>query len=772
MFAQTLYGRGRMVSNLVSKFASRSMASAAAESATKAPAAASAFKSLSVKVTDGIAVVKLDCPGPVNTLGKQLMEEFSTVYADLSSNSGVRAAVIMSAKPSGFVAGADIQMLQACQSAQEATKLSADGHIMFNRMADGPLPLIAAINGEALGGGLELALACHYRIAVDQPKTKLGLVEVMIGLLPGGGGTQRLPRLVGLDEALPMMLTGKQVPARKAKSMGLVDELVVPIGLGLKDSNTNTVDFLEYSAIQSAKAIADGKKKINRTKPMNTVGGFKRYLTNDLKYSREFILKKAREQVMKQTGGLFPAPFKIIEAVEVGLEKGFEAGLRQEAIGFGELTQTSESKGLMSIFFGQRACKKIPAQFGKVEKPAKNIAVVGAGLMGAGIAQVSMNKFDVTIKDTQADGIARGLEQIYKGLDKKAKRKQITTFQRDQKMASVHNTLEWQHFNKADLVIEAVFEDLAVKHKVIKQLEEHIPEHCVFATNTSAIPIADIAKASKRPERVIGMHYFSPVDKMPLLEIITHEGTLPEVAAIAFDAGNKQGKTCIVVKDVPGFYVNRSLAPYMAETMALALENVPAKRIDAVMKKFGWPMGPMSLADNVGIDVAGHVQSFLTKHLETRMVGGDPQFLQEMINKNFLGKKSSKGFFLYDKKGKNLGLNPEVAPLVERFSAGRIDSSKISDEELQMRCVSRFVNEAAHCLQDGIILNPTDGDIGAVFGIGWPPALGGPFRYVDAMGADKFVDMMNGFKDKYGEQFAPAQILVDYAKSGKKFHSN
>ncbi|KNC86062.1 hypothetical protein SARC_01785 [Sphaeroforma arctica JP610] len=765
-----MFSRSRLVAQAVALAGRRTMASTAAETAPKAAASAD-YKTMSVKVVDGIAVVKLDCPGPVNTLGEQLMADFQSVYSDLSSNSSVRAAVIMSAKPSGFVAGADIQMIQKCHSAQEATQLAANGHVMFNRMADGPLPLIAAINGEALGGGLELAMSCHYRIATDMPKTKLGLVEVMIGLLPGGGGTQRLPRLIGLDQALPLMLTGKSLQAKKAKKAGLVDELVVPIGLGLNSAGQNTVDYLEKCAIQSAKDIVDGKKKINRDLTIASAKGLKRYLTNDFKYTRDIIFKKAREQVMKSTGGKYPAPFKIIEAVEAGLDKGFEAGLRQEAIGFGELTQTPEADGLMSIFFGQRACKRIPKQFGKVDKPAKNIAVIGAGLMGAGIGEVSMNRFDVTLKDTSPEGLARGQEQIFKGLNGKTKRKTMTPFERDQKMTAVHTTLDWKHFNKADLVIEAVFEDLAVKHSVLKEVEQHIPEHCVFATNTSAIPIGEIAKASKRPERVVGMHYFSPVDKMPLLEIITHEKTLPEVAAIAFDAGNKQGKTCIVVKDVPGFYVNRSLAPYMAETMALAMENVPAERIDSVMKKFGWPMGPISLADNVGIDVAGKVQLYLTQHLGNRMIGGDPALLGEMIDAKFHGKKTGKGFFLYDKKGKNQGLNPEIEGLIKKYSAGRIDSSGISDEELQMRCVSRFINEAAFCLQDNIILSPTDGDIGAVFGIGFPPFLGGPFRFVDAMGADKFVDMMNGFSDKYGEQFKPAQILVDYAKNGKKFYN-
>merc|ERR1712086_251426 len=334
--------------------------------------------------------------------------------------------------------------------------------------------------------------------------------------------------------------------------------------------------------------------------------------------------------------------------------------------------------------------------------------------------------------------------------------------------------------SKADMVIEAVFEDMDLKHKIVKQMEEIIPDHCVFATNTSALPITDIAKASKRPEKVVGMHYFSPVPMMPLLEIITHEGTSKEPAAQAVQTGIKQGKTCVVVKDVPGFYVNRCLGPFLAESMSLVQSGVDLLVLDKAMKQFGLPVGPITLADEVGVDVANHVGVFLGSQLGVRMQGADPACMQQMVDKGLLGKKSGKGFFLHKdefewkwsamkKVRKPKQLNPEAVALVKSFQK---EDLGLSVEDIQLRMIGRFINEAVLCLEDEIIESPTDGDIGAIFGMGFPPFKGGPFRYVDAIGADTYVNTMSNYADKYGEQFAPCQMLLDYAKEGKKFHND
>lgn len=320
-----------------------------------------------------------------------------------------------------------------------------------------------------------------------------------------------------------------------------------------------------------------------------------------------------------------------------------------------------------------------------------------------------------------------------------------------------------------DLVIEAVFEDLKLKHKIIQQLEEVIPSHAVVATNTSALPIGDIASVSKRPENVIGMHYFSPVDKMPLLEIITHKGTSKETAAVATEVGIRQGKTCIVVKDVPGFYVNRCLGPMMVECMALLGQGVGVEQLDKVMKSYGLPVGPCTLADEVGIDVASHVNIYLQDKLENRMKGGDSAIMTDLVNAGLKGRKTGKGFYVYGagKKGSKT-LNQDAMAILKKYMK---EDLKLSNEEIQNRMIGKFVNEAIYCLQDEIIENPVDGDIGAVFGMGFPPFLGGPFRLVDRIGTSKYADMLKGFADKYGDQFAPAPLLLDMAKANKKFHN-
>lgn len=491
---------------------------------------------------------------------------------------------------------------------------------------------------------------------------------------------------------------------------------------------------------------------------------------------------------MKQTNGKYPAPLAILDVVRASYEKGEAAGFEEESRRFGELGMTPESRGLIGIYHGTTALKKnrFASEGAKASRPVRTVGVLGAGLMGAGIAEVSVTKgYRVLLKDMSQAGLDRGIGQIAKNLATKVKRRRMTEPEAEKTLSGVYGVTAaddalWRgHFARADLVVEAVFEDLDVKHRVVRELEEVVPEHCIVATNTSALPIRDIARASKRPENVIGMHYFSPVDKMPLLEIITHEGTAPHVTAAAFEVGKRQGKTVIVVKDVPGFYVNRCLGPYMAEIMALVQHGVEPERLDKLMKDFGFPVGPISLADEVGIDVAGHVQQFLGSHLGQRMDGavGGATLLQSMLDAKLLGKKNGAGFYTYGdasggkKKGGKKELNPAIKPMIEQFrSAGR--PVEISDEDVQFRAACRFVNEAAHCVADGIVASPVDADIGAVFGIGFPPFRGGPFRWLDAYGVKAFVEKMQKLEAEFGPQFTPAPILVEAAKTNRKFHDN
>ena len=448
--------------------------------------------------------------------------------------------------------------------------------------------------------------------------------------------------------------------------------------------------------------------------------------------------------------------------IRFGLEKGFEQGQKKEAQRFGELVMTPESKALRSIFFATTEMKK---DLGSDASPAKidRAAVLGGGLMGAGISHVSVAKakVPVRIKDVSNDGVLNAMQYNYKLFEKQKKRRIISKAQLQSQMLQLSGGIDFTRFKHTDIVIEAVFEDLELKQTMVSDVEQNAKPTTIFATNTSSLPIKQIAEKAARPENVVGLHYFSPVEKMPLVEVIPHEGTSAETVATVVEFARKQGKTPIVVKDCAGFYVNRILAPYMNEAAQVLMANQPIESLDKALLNFGFPVGPITLLDEVGVDIGAKIIPILVNELGERFKG--PDVFDKLLNDNRKGRKSGKGFYTYKGKKKEvdksvyklLGLNPEA---------------KQSEKDMALRCVLPMLNEAVRCLDEGIIRSPRDGDIGAIFGIGFPPFLGGPFRYMDQIGLAKLVEIMNDHATQYGDRFAPCDGLLTRAGLEQSFY--
>ena len=712
---------------------------------------------------DGVATVLYDVPGePVNTLRDTFQQDFAETFGKLAEDPAVKAIVIASAKPDSFVVGADVEMLARVKTATEATALARGGQQAMQRLEElgKRKPVVAAIHGPALGGGLELALAATYRIASDDRKTQLGQPEVQLGLIPGAGGTQRLPQLIGIAQALDLILTGKSVRAQKARKLGLVDE-VVPKAI--------LIDV----ARRRARELAAGELRIQRNKVELTLPRLLRsdvlqqLALEDNPVGRKILFQQARKALLAKTHGHYPAPERALEAIRIGVEKGPEEGHRAEASFFGELVVGDVSRRLVEIFFATQALKKDTGVDDASVKPRKveKVGMLGAGLMGAGIAYVNAEAgIPVRLKDKDDAALGRGLRQIASLLDERVKRKRLSWREREDKLALITGTTDYSGMRTADVVIEAVFEDLKVKHAVVRDVDSEAP-NAIFASNTSSIPIGLIAEAALRPEKVVGMHFFSPVHKMPLLEIIRGRSTSAETVATVVALGKRIGKTVIVVNDGPGFYTSRILAPYVNEAAFIFNDGGSVEDIDRALVEFGFPVGPMQLLDEVGIDVGSKVAHIMHEAFGARLA--PPPGFEKLVESGRLGRKSKKGFYLYGESR-----NKEVDRSVYELTPQGQKRTSPAAAEIVERCVLQMVNEAAHCLGEGILRSARDGDVGAVFGLGWPPFRGGPFRYADALGASQVVERLRTWQDRFGTRFAPAPRLLQLAQTGGKCHSS
>ena len=693
---------------------------------------------------DGVAVVVLDHPTKaVNTLSPAVVEEFNQKVAPLLDEDDVRAMVVVSAKADTFIAGADLELIEGLGEA-EISNMSREGNALLERIFTSKKPVVAAVHGAALGGGLEIALACHYILATDDPKTVLAQSEVMLGLLPAGGGTQRLVERVGLVAALPMLLTGKRVRARRAKKMGLVDAITTPGGIA-------------ETGARAALALADGSLKC-RSRKKNLMDRFAATAPG-----RAIVLRKARQQVARQTRGLYPAPPAILECVETGLKKGRVVGLACESDYFGKLAVSPESRNLVRLFHAMNEAKKgIDGDVGEVGR----LAVLGAGFMGAGVASVSLGLCPVVVRDLSDEVLGTAARSIDDGLKRQVRSGAIRRVEADRRRSRLFLTTEADDLEGADLVIEAVFEDLDLKRRVLAEVEERVADDAVFASNTSALPIGKIAADARHPERVIGMHYFSPVPKMPLLEIVVAEQTAPWATATAHALGTAQGKTCIVVKDGPGFYTTRILAPYLNEAVLLVEEGARIEDVDRAMRDFGYPVGPLALVDEVGIDVGAHVAQDLGHAFADRGLEGSGA-MPKLYESGLHGRKNGRGFYLYPKKKKaKKQANRKIYDLL-----GGKERRSVPAVEIQDRLALLMVNEAVHCLQEGVISSPRDGDLGAILGLGFPPFRGGPFRYADSVGRGAIASRLEELAEKHGRRFEPASILMETVENPGKFYS-
>lgn len=717
-------------------------------------------KSFRLESNGEIALLVLDVPGEkVNILSSVIMQEFDRLLDEVRTRTDFRALVFISGKEGNFIAGAKIQEIENVTDPLEGAQKAAMGQAVFNKIAALPFPVVAAIDGACVGGGLELALACHFRIARDSEKTRLGSPEVRLGIIPGFGGTQRLSRLIGIQRGLDFILTGKTVDARRAYKAGLVDR-VVPVEYPQHELRGLAVSFAREILSPAVRKKIEERR--NRTNPQSLL------LERNF-LGRKVLFDQARKRILAETKNHYPAPLLALEAVERGYSKDLNDGLKIEAELLGKAIVTEVSKNLVRIFYLTEEIRKDPGVegFPAAVSDFKRIGVLGAGVMGGGIAQLmAHNDLPVRMKDINLAAVAKGTEAAARIFNESVKRRRMRPKDMVNKMALITGTTDYSGFNRVDLVIEAVVENLEIKKKVFTEIDAIAPAHAILASNTSSLPVTEMAKATNRPDKVVGLHFFNPVHRMPLVEIVraatTSDSTIASLVAFA----KKIGKTPVVCKDSPGFLVNRILGAYLAEAARILLEGGSIAQVDNALVDFGMPMGPFNLVDEIGIDVAAKVSHILGDAFGPRMSLGDGggNMLDKMVESGRLGKKNGRGFYLYaDRKKK---VDESLAEAIPRTA-----SRSFAPDHIQDRCVLLMLNEAAMCLAEGIVRRPQDVDAGMIFGTGFPPFRGGLLRYADSLSIEKVLGRMEALAATCGERFKPTALLMDMKTGKKTFYS-
>lgn len=709
------------------------------------------LKNFSAEADNGIITVTIDqSDRKMNVIGDGFNEAFAKLTDTFISDEEAKGLILTSGK-STFVVGADIDQLAKVESAEQAFELVEDLKTSLRKLETAGKPVVAAITGTALGGGLELALACHYRIAIDSPKTKLGLPEVKLGLLPGGGGTQRLPRLVGIQKALELMTQGKELRPQQALEIGIIHDTA-------KDND---------ELISKAKEWINNNPKASQ--PWDE-RGFK-IPGGDSKHPKVVqVFSIAPAMANQKSHGNYPAITHILSSVFEGCLTDIDNGLKIESRYFVACALSDVSKNMINTLWTQlnniKKGQSRPEGFerSKVSK----VGILGAGMMGAGIAYVSAKAgMQVVLLDTSIEGAKKGKNYSTKLLDKAISRGRSTTEKKQALLDKINTTVSYEDLQGCDLIIEAVFEDIDIKAECTRNAEAVIPETAIYASNTSTLPITELAKASKRPNQFIGLHFFSPVDKMPLVEIIVGEETDDATLAKGFDYVGQIAKTPIVVNDSRGFYTSRVFGTYVSEGIAMLAEGVHPRSIEVAGLKAGMPMPPLALQDEVSLSLSLHVMQQTKRALETegKTFTAHPAIpvVEKMVNElEREGKKVGKGFYDYPESGEK-HLWPE---LTEHYPTAE---EQPSQQDLVDRLLYVQANETAKCYEENVVRSVADANVGSIFGWGFAPNQGGTLQFINSIGVNKFVERSRELAAAYGERFEPAKILVEMAEKGQEF---
>ncbi len=704
------------------------------------------------RVENNIATIEFNHPqAKVNVLSGDVLRQFNAFVTQTENDPQIKALVIRSGKKDVFIAGADIKEIETIATDDEGSRKAQFGQNIFNHLEDLQIPTVAVIDGVALGGGCELALACKYRIATFNEKIKIGLPEVNLGILPGFGGTYRLPKIVGISQALTMILGAKIISAADALKCGLIDRLIPQ-----SDLEAQITDFLNRII-----GSVERKKEFAR-KPK----GMQAFLDNNFA-GHVLVFEQAAKNVRQQTKGFYPAPLKVLELMKETFDAPREKALEMESKAFGKLVINDVCKNLIKVFYLTERYKKLmPPECANLKpRLIKKCGVLGAGIMGGGIAQiVSYNDMDARVKDINYDALARGLQAAGKVFSQLVQRKRLKPAIAAAKMSKITTTLDFTGFVNCDCVIEAVVESMDLKKKVFAEVCNHVSSDTLLFSNTSALSVSEMAKAVTNPSRFMGFHFFNPVHRMPLIELIYTKETSPQTLADALGLVRRLGKTPIIVKDSPGFLINRILLIYANEAGFILEEGASIALIDKLMTDFGMPMGPLMLSDEVGTDSGVKVLHILHEGFGDRFKPA--RIFEEVLERKLLGKKSGSGFYVHGSKGRT------VNKAVESLRTSKVISSQMAKEFLD-RMILIMINEASRCLADGIVDEASTIDVGMILGTGFPPFRGGLLHYADHFGIANIVDSLNLLKERLGaDRFTPSEYLLNLRERSGHFYPN